>query len=125
MGERLSYEHLHRGNHVSAYLEEEYIDETIAICDELARHYAQHGRKDPEGYFDSADDEDQMILNQGYDTVLVDNSGGDECVLEAYCSVRSATTNIHNSKEIKLQQTLKRLNCRDYRSGKIEKKIRH
>ena len=80
LGERLSYENLHRGNRVSDYntgpcllltqqhhnkhfhatdfnsgdinLEEEYIDESEAICDELARHYAQHGLKDPERYFD-------------------------------------------------------------------------
>ena len=40
------------------------IDENEAICDELARHYAQHGLKDPEGYFDSADEEVQAIMSQ-------------------------------------------------------------
>ena len=93
MGERLSHEHLHRGNYVSGYLKEEYLDETGAICDELAHHYAHHGLKDPEGYFDSADEEVQMILNQGYDTDLVRDPGGDERVREAYCLVRSAKTN--------------------------------
>ena len=39
------------------------IDEK-SICDELARHYAQYGLKDPEGYFDSADEEVQTIMGQ-------------------------------------------------------------
>ena len=42
-------------------LEEEEADENEAICDELVRHYAQHELKDPEGYFDSEDEEVQTI----------------------------------------------------------------
>ena len=33
----------------------------------MARHYAQHGLKDLEGYFDSADEEVQTIMNQDRD----------------------------------------------------------
>ena len=39
-------------------------DETEAICDELARHYALHGLKDPEGRPDSADEEVRVIMSQ-------------------------------------------------------------
>ena len=39
-------------------------DETEAICDELARHYALHGLKDPEERPDSADEEVQAIMSQ-------------------------------------------------------------
>ena len=46
--------------------EEDDIDENEAICDQLAHHYAQHGLKDPEGYFDSDDEEFQTILSQSY-----------------------------------------------------------
>ena len=49
-------------------LEEDDVDETEALYDDLARHYAQHGLKDPEGYFDSADEEVQEILSSGYVT---------------------------------------------------------
>ena len=48
-------------------LRKDKVDENEAICDELARHYAQHELKDPEGYFDSEDEEVQMILGRGYD----------------------------------------------------------
>ena len=47
--------------------ESDDIDENEAICDELARHYAQHGLKDPEGYFDSADEEVHTIMSHGRD----------------------------------------------------------
>ena len=82
LGERLSHTPLHRGNRVPEFYngfrqqldydksikatyfnpgdinsEEDDIDENEAICYELARHYAQHGLKDPEGYFDSGDKE--------------------------------------------------------------------
>ena len=85
LGKRLSHEHLHRSNRVSEYntgsclllaqqhhnkhfnatdfnlgdrnLEEEHIGENEALCDELASHYAQHRLKDPDGYFDSDDEE--------------------------------------------------------------------
>ena len=43
------------------------IDETETICDELVRHYAQHGLKDPEGYFDSAYEEVQTIMSKRCD----------------------------------------------------------
>ena len=46
--------------------EEDAVDENEAICDELARHYAQHGLKDPGGYFDSDVEEVQRILGQCY-----------------------------------------------------------
>ena len=75
-------------------MEESYVDENEAICDELARHYAQHGLKDPEGYFDSEDKEVQQILNQGFDTLGVDNSVEASRVKDTHRSVRSATTNI-------------------------------
>ena len=48
-------------------LEEEDMDYNEAICDELARHCAQHGLKVPEGYFDSDDEEVQEILSQCFD----------------------------------------------------------
>ena len=44
--------------------ESDDIDENEAICDELARHYARHRLEDPEGYFDSADEEVQAIISQ-------------------------------------------------------------
>ena len=40
-------------------------DENEAIYDELVHHCVQRGLKDPEGYFDLADEEIQTILNQG------------------------------------------------------------
>ena len=44
--------------------EQNDIDENEAICNELARHNAQHGLKDSDEYFDSDDEEVQMIMNQ-------------------------------------------------------------
>ena len=46
--------------------EQNDIDENEAICVELwaSRHYAQNGLKDPEGYFDSADEEVLMNMSQ-------------------------------------------------------------
>lgn len=43
--------------------------------DDLDRHYAQHGLKDPEGYFDSDDEEVQQILSQSFDAKGVESSG--------------------------------------------------
>ena len=40
-------------------------DESEVECDELARRYARHGLKEPNENFDSADEEVQLILNQG------------------------------------------------------------
>ena len=42
-------------------------DETEAICDELARHYALHGLKDLEGYPDSDEEEVRVIMSQNHD----------------------------------------------------------
>ena len=95
LGGPLSHTHLHRGNCVAELhngfcqslvqqhhnkminatdvdpgdinTESDDIDENEAICDELARHYAQHGLMDPEGYFDSADEEVQTIMSQNRD----------------------------------------------------------
>ena len=49
-------------------LNEDEFAENEAIFDELARHYAQHELKGPEGYFDSEDEEVPMIFSQGHDT---------------------------------------------------------
>ena len=92
LGGPLSHAHLHRGNSVPELhngfcqslakqhhnkminatdfdpgdinTESDHVDEKEAICDELARHYAQHGLKDPEGYFDLADEEVQTIMSR-------------------------------------------------------------
>ena len=61
--------------------------------DDLDRHYAQHGLKDPEGYFDPDDEEVQQILSQSFDAKGVESSGEIDCIRDTYCSVRSATTN--------------------------------
>ena len=91
-------------------LEEDDVDETEALYDDLARHYAQHGLKDPEGYFDSADEEVQEILSSGYVTEKVHNPLEDRCVRDTNRSLRSNTTNFimrkacahsHSSKSIK------------------------
>ena len=91
LGGPLSHTHLHRGNCVpelhngfcqslvqqrhnkminaadfdseDANTELNDTDETEAICDGLAPHYAQDGLKDPEGYFDSADEEFQTVMS--------------------------------------------------------------
>ena len=114
MGGRLSHRQLHRGNRASAFyggfrqpldqqhhykiikatdfnlgdinLKDEYLDVTEAICDELARHYAQHGLRDPEGYFDSADEEVQSILSPSHGSIGAGNSS--DCEMLRTSTVR-------------------------------------
>ena len=59
----------------------------------MARHCAHHGLKDPEGYFDSEDEEVQEILSQFFDPKEKGSSKEVDCVRDTYCSARSATTN--------------------------------
>ena len=70
----------------------------------MARHYAQHGPKDPEGYFDSDDEEVQQILSPRFDAKGVDNSSEVNCFRDTYCSAWSATTNFKMLKAIDWSQ---------------------